>query len=76
MHRSLVIDVFLRRKKLHLATLAEKSIMLGRGEMYGTVTLLCKKRFSVFPSPARKSLTKLSLAGNTLIIPGQREFGK
>jgi hypothetical protein len=38
MHRSLVIDVFLREKKLHLATLAEKSIMLGRGEMSGTVT--------------------------------------
>jgi hypothetical protein len=24
----------------------------------------CKKRFAIFPFPARKSLTKLSLAGN------------
>jgi hypothetical protein len=36
-------------------------------------TLYCKKRLSIFPSPAWMSLTKLSLAGNNLII---REFGK
>jgi hypothetical protein len=50
----------------------------------------CKKRLSIFPSPARMALTKLylagdnlmsmslaklSLAGNNLIIPGQEEFG-
>ncbi len=35
-----------------------------------------KKRLAVFPSPAGMSLTKLSLAGNNLIIPGQGEFGK
>ncbi len=29
-----------------------------------------------FPFPAGKSLTKLSLAGNNLILPGQGEFGK
>ncbi len=34
----------------------------------------CKKRFPV--SPAGMSLTKLSLAGNYLIVPGRREFGK
>jgi hypothetical protein len=28
----------------------------------------------VFPSPAGMSLTKLSLAGNNLIIPSQGEF--
>ncbi len=33
-------------------------------------TLHCKKRFVIFPSPAGLSLTKLSLAGNNLIIPG------
>jgi len=33
--------------------------------------LHCKKRLAVFPSPAGMSLTKLSLAGNNLIIPGQ-----
>ncbi len=34
-----------------------------------------KKGIAVFPSPAGISLTKLSLAGNNLIIPGQEEFG-
>ncbi len=38
--------------------------------------LHCKKRLAVFPSPAGMSLTKLSLVGNNLIIPGQGEFGK
>jgi hypothetical protein len=40
------------------------------------IGLHCKKRLAVFPSPAGMSLTKLSLAGNNLIIPGQGEFGK
>jgi hypothetical protein len=35
-----------------------------------------KKRIAVFPSPGGMSLTKLSLAGKNLIIPGQRKFGK
>ncbi len=35
-----------------------------------------KKRLAVFPSPAGMSPTKLSLAGNNLIIPLQLEFGK
>jgi hypothetical protein len=35
-------------------------------------TLLCKKRFVIFPSPAEMSLTKLSLAGINFIIPAQR----
>jgi hypothetical protein len=35
-----------------------------------------KKRLAIFPSPAGMSLTKLSLVGNNLIIPAQREFGK
>jgi hypothetical protein len=35
-----------------------------------------KKRLAVFPSPAGMSLTKLSLGENTIIIPGQGEFGK
>jgi hypothetical protein len=29
-----------------------------------------------FPFPSGKSLTKLSLGGNNLIIPAQEEFGK
>jgi hypothetical protein len=38
--------------------------------------LHCENRLTIFPSPAGMSLTKLSLAGNTLFIPGQGEFGK
>jgi hypothetical protein len=37
---------------------------------------LIKKGDRLFPSPAGMSLTKLSLAGNNLSIPGQGEFGK
>ncbi len=40
-------------------------------------TIHCKKRLSIFPSPAGMSLAKLSLAGNNLIIPGWgREIAK
>jgi hypothetical protein len=35
----------------------------------------CKKRLSFIPFPAGISLSKLSLAGNNLIIPGQGQFG-
>jgi hypothetical protein len=38
--------------------------------------LHCKKRFAVFPSPAGMPLTRLSLAGNNLILPAQGEFDK
>jgi hypothetical protein len=34
----------------------------------------CKKRLSIFPSPAGMPLTKLSMAGNNLIISDQGEF--
>jgi len=34
----------------------------------------CKKSLSIFPSPAGMSLTKLSLTGKKLIIPGQGEL--
>ncbi len=40
----------------------------------GTVGYTVKK-VSIFPFPAGMSLTKLSLDGNNLIIPGQGEFG-
>jgi hypothetical protein len=36
----------------------------------------CKKRWAVFPSPGGMSLTKLSLAGENLIIPAHGEFGQ
>jgi hypothetical protein len=34
-----------------------------------------KKRLLIFLSPTRMPLTKLSLAGDNLIILGQKEFG-
>jgi hypothetical protein len=34
------------------------------------------KSFSIFPSPAGMSLTKLSLGRNHEIIPAQGDFGK
>jgi hypothetical protein len=34
----------------------------------------CKKRSPIFPASAGMSLSKLSLAGNNLIIAGQEEF--
>jgi hypothetical protein len=40
-----------------------------------TFMLHCKKGLAIFPSPAGVSVTKLSLAGNYLINPGQGEFG-
>jgi hypothetical protein len=40
------------------------------------VSIHCKKRLSFFPSPAGMSLTKLSLVGNNLILPGQEDFGQ
>jgi hypothetical protein len=36
---------------------------------------VCYTVKKVIAFPARMSLTKLSLAGNNLIIPGQEEFG-
>jgi hypothetical protein len=33
------------------------------------------KKVIDFPVPSRDVTTKLSLAGNNLVIPGQREFG-
>jgi hypothetical protein len=38
-------------------------------------TYIVKKVNDFFPSQAGVSLTKLSLAGNNLIVPGQGEFG-
>jgi hypothetical protein len=38
--------------------------------------LHCKKRLTIFLSPAGMSLTKLSLDGNNKIIPVQVERGK
>ncbi len=52
--------------KLHIQALSFYNFMFGK-------FLHCKKRLSIFPSPAGMSLTKLSVAGNNLIIPGHGE---
>jgi hypothetical protein len=40
----------------------------GFGTPVAPESYTVKKRLAIFPSPARMSLTKLSLAGNSLII--------
>jgi hypothetical protein len=45
-----------------------------RRKEWASVSSHCKKGLMLFPSPAGMSRTKLSLAGNNLIIPGQGEF--
>jgi hypothetical protein len=40
------------------------------------LNLHCKKRLTIFSSPAGMPLTKPALAGSNKIIAGQREFGK
>ncbi len=45
-------------------------------QVWDFLPLHCKKRLTVFLSPAGMSMTKLSLAGNNQKIPGQGEFGK
>ncbi len=39
------------------------------------IACTCKKRLACYPSQGGMKFTKLSLAGNNLIIPGQGEFG-
>ncbi len=57
---------------------AKRDVILVRLTILSTrpnVCLHCKKRLAIFPSSAGMSLSKLSLAGNNLIIPLQGEFG-
>jgi hypothetical protein len=54
------------------------SFLPGAGMQYATSwqAVHREKSFSIFPSPAGMSLTKLSLGGNHEIIPVQGDFGK
>ncbi len=70
------------RKKEKAQVLDEKSIRASNIEIlwatlflgsYSAPTL--KKKLAIFLYPAGMSLTKRSLGGNNLIIPGQEEFG-
>ncbi len=83
------IPVLAKANRYHLNIGASNSLAeKRRAENWKLVTLCrvaisilfipgihCKKRFVIFPSPAGVSLTKLSVAGNDLVIPGQGEFG-
>ncbi len=54
-------------------------ILLGQARTTGYPNKIAHytvKNLAIFASPAGMSLTKLSLAGNNLNIPGQGEFGK
>jgi hypothetical protein len=63
-------------KVSYTVMLREVQLSCQRTLLLSDFFLHCKKRFMTFPSPAGMSLTKLSLAGNNLILPGQGEFGK
>ncbi len=65
-----VLQLFLMRKMKKVPVVFVLSHTSGPPRAY-TV----KKRLANFPFPAGMSLTKLSLAGNNSIIPGQGEFG-
>jgi hypothetical protein len=58
---------------MHVIIIIIFIMILGYKPTCVMCTLL--KAMAIFRSQAGKSLTKLSLAGNTLIIPGQGEFG-
>jgi hypothetical protein len=62
MHRSLEIDVFLREKNCILQPWLRNPSCVGRGEVYGTVTLLCKKKVFGLPVPSRE-VTNQTLPG-------------
>jgi hypothetical protein len=62
-----------KRESVHMGSLRRS---INQRIYHLCYTVHCKKILAVFPSPAGMSLTKLSLAGNNLIISGQGEFGK
>ncbi len=62
---------------LPLFRFISRSPAKARGQTICTILydIHSKKSLAIFPSLAKMSLTKLSLAENNLIIPGQGEFG-
>ncbi len=77
------ISLYMRKILFYFVSVYMPFVQCG----FGFIWLHCKKRLVTFPSPAGMSLTKLSLAGNNLIItkfslggnnliiPAQGEFG-
>jgi hypothetical protein len=61
----------LKREILFNARIATKDLYT-RNKRKIFDTSHCKKRLSFIPPPVGMSLTKLSLAGNNLMIPGKR----
>ncbi len=82
--RSLIIVQYVNRYRHDRHISLYHSLMVLSSYLVFTATetdfssphIHCKKRLLYFPSPAGMSLTKLSLAGNNLITPGQGEVGK
>ncbi len=70
--------MYVRRKWLSLRTTSSSSNLTrpSTGSILSGKHVHCKKILATFPFPAGMSLTKLSLAWNDLIIPGQVESGK
>jgi hypothetical protein len=58
------------RETVHL-NLGLRNKIFIREQRLAILTVYCKKRFAIFPSPVGMSLTKLSLDGNNLTIPVQ-----
>jgi hypothetical protein len=67
-----ILKIMRRKKQGQESPLMNRNYW-GRSRM--KMKVHCKKRLTIFPSPTGMSLTKLSLARNNIIIPGQREFG-
>jgi hypothetical protein len=71
-------DEMMRKKmpKIRRGEIKKKRAEIGNSKKKNSKFNTLKKRFAIFPVSAWMSLTKLSLAGYTLIIPAQGEFGK
>jgi hypothetical protein len=71
-----IIDIFPHSKS------KVSCLMVNGGKRVESGAVHCKKRLAIFPSPAWKSLTKLSMAGNNLpsryvtnqTLPGRELF--
>jgi hypothetical protein len=60
-----------REDQLNIFIKYARSFGVPEGGQTQLLKLHCKKKLAVFLSPAGMSFTKLYLAGNNLIFPGQ-----
>jgi hypothetical protein len=64
-----------RQMSLKLESFPSRELSIQMEQPVRYINIHRKKWFAIFLSPGGMSLTKLSLAGNNLIIPSQVEFG-